>query len=94
MIHNWNLLYNFTLEMATFMFPSYFLNFIEKQLLILLEDLFMAGTETTSSTLSFVILYLVRYPQVQEKIHSELNRVVGLNQIPTMEHKDRYIPFR
>lgn len=53
----------------------------------------MAGTETTSSTLSFVIFYLIKYPEVQTKIHVELDRVVGHNQIPTVELRDRWVRF-
>lgn len=49
----------------------------------------MAGTETTSSTLTFIILYLIKYPDVQKKIHMELDRVVDPDEIPCMEHHDR-----
>lgn len=49
----------------------------------------MAGSETTSSSLLFVIVYLIKYPEVQHKIHSELDRVLGFDETPKMEHKDK-----
>ncbi|XP_065208483.1 methyl farnesoate epoxidase-like isoform X2 [Planococcus citri] len=65
--------------------------FTENQLLAILMDFFMAGTETTSNTLSFMIHYLVKYPQVQEKIHAEIDRALNPQQIPTMEDKDKLV---
>lgn len=52
-------------------------SFSEEQLLVLLLDLFLAGSETTSSTLSFVILLLMKHQDVQAKVYAELNSVVG-----------------
>jgi len=40
-------------------------------------DFFMAGSETTSTTLTWAMLYMVRYPQVQKKVQEELDRNVG-----------------
>merc|ERR1712241_227008 len=52
-----------------------------------LFDLFLAGSETTSTTLTWAALYMVRYPQVQKKVQEELDRVVGQNRHPSI--KDR-----
>lgn len=52
-------------------------SFSEEQLLVLLLDLFLAGSETTSSMLSFVILLLLKHQDVQAKVHAELDAVVG-----------------
>lgn len=60
-----------------------------KQLLVLLEDLFMAGTETTSNTILFISYHLIQYPEVQKKIHAELDRELGADDIPTFEYRDR-----
>jgi len=46
-------------------------------------DLFLAGSETTSTTLTWAALYMVRYPEIQEKIQKELDLVVGLNRTPS-----------
>ncbi|XP_065208481.1 methyl farnesoate epoxidase-like [Planococcus citri] len=65
--------------------------FTENQLLAILMDFFMAGTETTSNTLSFIIHYLVKYPQVQEKIHAEIDKALSPQQIPTMEDREKLV---
>lgn len=59
-------------------------------MLVLLEDLFMAGMETTSSTLSFAILYLIQYPEIQKEIHKEIDEVVGsVRENASLETYDR-----
>ena len=44
-----------------------------------LFDLFLAGSETTSTTLTWAVLYMVRYPEVQARLQQELDSVVGIN---------------
>lgn len=60
--------------------------FTEEQLISLCMDLFMAGSETTSNTLSFAVLYLAEYTDVQRKMQSELNDVLG-SRTPTLRDK-------
>ncbi|KAM3829175.1 cytochrome P450 2J6-like isoform 2-T2 [Vipera latastei] len=52
-------------------------SFEEGQLEITLSDLFVAGTETTSGTLQWGLLYLVAFPEVQEECWKEIDTVVG-----------------
>ncbi len=42
-----------------------------------MSDLIQAGSETTSHTLTWMLCYLTQYPEVQHKIHEELDSVVG-----------------
>ncbi|NXE86460.1 CP2J6 protein, partial [Menura novaehollandiae] len=42
-----------------------------------ISDLFIAGTETTATTLCWALLYMVIYPDIQEKVQKELDAVVG-----------------
>ncbi|CAG0919871.1 unnamed protein product [Notodromas monacha] len=39
-----------------------------------LADLFIAGAETTATTLRWTILYLISYPEVQVKLHQEIDK--------------------
>jgi len=51
----------------------------DKQLLIAVRDLFAAGTETSSSTVVWIILALLHHPEHQAKIVEEIDRVLGKN---------------
>ena len=48
-------------------------------------SLFVASVDTTSATLQSLILALVLHPEVQEKAHEEMDRVVGQTRSPTWE---------
>ncbi|XP_065352558.1 uncharacterized protein LOC135947516 [Cloeon dipterum] len=59
--------------------------FTEQQLVVLCMDLFLAGTETTASSLGYFFLYLMQYPDVQEKMRQEIFRVVGRDRLPSLD---------
>nr|XP_002123213.4 cytochrome P450 2U1-like [Ciona intestinalis] len=52
-------------------------SFNDTQLLHYLHDLFLGGTETTTSTLRWALLCLLHYPQTQTKLREEINEVIG-----------------
>ena len=51
-------------------------------------DLFGAGTETTTSTLRWAIVYLLRNPDVQERAQKEIDDVIGRN-VPGMKDRQK-----
>jgi len=59
-------------------------------------DLFGAGSETTSQILTFAVNYMIRFPEIQKKIHEEIDEVVGsrgvlLEDRPNMPYTDAFI---
>ncbi|CAB1347640.1 unnamed protein product [Coregonus sp. 'balchen'] len=50
-------------------------------------DLFAAGTETQSSTLSHACLMMIKYPDIQEKVQKEIDEVIGSNRVPTVDDR-------
>lgn len=68
-------------------------SFSEEQLLVLLLDLFLAGSETTSSMLSFVILHLIKHQDVQAKVYAEIETVVGDREV-CLADKNRYMKLK
>ena len=52
------------------------------QLVTIVSDLIGGGTETTTATLCWAIVYLLRYPDVQERLQKEIDDVIG-QRLPT-----------
>ena len=52
-------------------------NFDEEHLVVLCLDFFQAGSETTSTTLLWVVIFMTLYPKVQEKCHKEISDQIG-----------------
>ncbi|XP_051002910.1 cytochrome P450 2C37-like [Acomys russatus] len=61
---------------------------ILEHLAITATDLFIAGTETTSTTLRYALLFLLKYPQVTAKFQEEIDRVVGRHRSPCMQDRN------
>lgn len=64
-------------------------SYSEGQLIAMCMDMFMAGTETTSKSMSFCFSYMVREQEVQKKAQSEIDLVVGKDRLPTLNDRPK-----
>ncbi|XP_010307656.1 cytochrome P450 2J6 [Balearica regulorum gibbericeps] len=64
----------------------------EENLIQTVFDLFLAGTETTATTLRWALLYMVVYPDIQEKVQKELDAVLGCSHVISYEDRKK-LPY-
>ncbi|CAH0604588.1 unnamed protein product [Chrysodeixis includens] len=57
----------------------------ELQLKQILGDLFSAGMETIKSSLLWMLVFMLRNPEVKRRVQEELDAVVGRERLPTIE---------
>ncbi|KAM4825759.1 cytochrome P450 2A5 isoform 4-T4 [Thomomys bottae] len=63
--------------------------FSMKNLVMSTLSLFFAGSETISSTLRCGFLLLLKHPDVEAKVHEEIDRVIGKNRQPQFEDRHK-----
>ncbi|KAM9386092.1 cytochrome P450 2J4-like [Pholidichthys leucotaenia] len=51
-------------------------------------DLFGAGSETTTTTLHWGLLYMIYYPDIQAKVQAEIDAVIGSSRQPSMADRE------
>ncbi|XP_069624259.1 cytochrome P450 2K6-like [Ranitomeya imitator] len=66
--------------------PNPELYFHDENLTAVVTDLFAAGMETTSTTLRWGLLLMMKYPEIQKNVHKEIETVIGLAE-PQMIHR-------
>ncbi|XP_054635847.1 cytochrome P450 2U1 isoform X2 [Dunckerocampus dactyliophorus] len=67
-------------------------SFSEDYLFYIIGDLFIAGTDTTTNSVLWVLLYMVVHTDVQKKVQAELDKVVGRHRVPSLTDRGR-LPF-
>ncbi|XP_068136118.1 cytochrome P450 2K4-like [Hyperolius riggenbachi] len=65
--------------------------FHNENLTVLILNLFVAGMETTSSTLRWGLLLMMKYPEIQKNVQNEIEKVIG-SAVPQTEHR-REMPY-
>ncbi|XP_056393983.1 cytochrome P450 2F2-like isoform X2 [Hyla sarda] len=61
--------------------------FDKANLIATVFDMFLGGAETTSVTLNFGILHFIKYPEIQDKLHEEIDQVIGRTREPRLEDR-------
>nr|QSD59122.1 CYP3681A1 [Diaphanosoma celebensis]QST15080.1 CYP370C11 protein [Diaphanosoma celebensis] len=63
--------------------------FSDLQLITSVANLFVAGGETTSTTLRWAVLLLAYHPEVQRRMQEEIDRVIGAERLPTLNDREQ-----
>uniref|UniRef100_A0A669R3M2 Cytochrome P450 family 2 subfamily W member 1 n=1 Tax=Phasianus colchicus TaxID=9054 RepID=A0A669R3M2_PHACC len=63
--------------------------FHNESLLFSTLDLFAAGTETTSTTMRWGLLLMMKYPEIQRRIQEEMNQVIEPGEMPKLEDRKK-----
>ncbi|XP_068135135.1 cytochrome P450 2K6-like [Hyperolius riggenbachi] len=71
--------------------PNPELYFHDANLTTLVADLFIAGIETTSATLQWAILLMMKYPEIQKNVQNEIEKVIGSGE-PCLPHQ-KHMPY-
>ncbi|XP_043461044.1 probable cytochrome P450 305a1 [Leptopilina heterotoma] len=61
--------------------------FTEDQLVLILMDIFIAGTLTTTTTLDFIFLNVLIHQDVQRKLHEEIDSIIGREKLPEINDR-------
>ncbi|XP_040204214.1 cytochrome P450 2B1-like [Rana temporaria] len=71
--------------------PDHISYFDNESLTMLVSDLFGAGMESTSATLRWGLLLMIKHPEIQQKVQNEIYRVIGSTE-PQTEHR-KQLPY-
>ncbi|KAJ8247927.1 hypothetical protein GJAV_G00252170 [Gymnothorax javanicus] len=61
----------------------------DEKIVGIVNDLFGAGFDTISTALSWAVVYLVAYPEIQEQLHREMKDAVGYDRTPRLSDKPK-----
>ncbi|XP_069602818.1 cytochrome P450 2F2-like [Ranitomeya imitator] len=55
-------------------------------------DMFLGGAETTAITVNFGFLILAKHPEIQDKVHKEIDQVIGREKEPRADDRN-HMPY-
>uniref|UniRef100_G3TZM7 Cytochrome P450 family 2 subfamily B member 6 n=1 Tax=Loxodonta africana TaxID=9785 RepID=G3TZM7_LOXAF len=61
--------------------------FHQRNLILTALSLFFGGTETTSTTLRYGFLLMLKYPHIAEKVRKEIEQVIGSHRPPALDDR-------
>ena len=59
----------------------------EDHLVMIINDVFNAGIQSTTGTLLWLLAYMVNYPEIQARIHAEMEEVIGRDRKPCLDDR-------
>ncbi|KAJ0001975.1 hypothetical protein NQD34_001771 [Periophthalmus magnuspinnatus] len=59
----------------------------DEKIVSIVNDLFGAGFDTVSTCVSWSVMYMVAYPEVQDKLHREIQDTVGQDRFPRLSDR-------
>ena len=69
----------------------YFWNSTVPELEATVGDLFIAGAETTTTTLMWAFPLLATHPDIQNKLYEEIETTVGTQRLPALQDKTNLV---
>ncbi|NXL46617.1 CP2J2 protein, partial [Podilymbus podiceps] len=63
--------------------------FREENLVACTLDLLFAGTETSSTTIRWALLYMAIHPEIQARVQAEIDTVIGQKRQPVLEDRNK-----
>ena len=64
----------------------------DDHVIMTMQDMFIAGNETSTTTILWTLVQLVTHPKVQAKIHAQLDEVVGFDRKPELKDRE-HLPY-
>lgn len=65
------------ISLRLYNYTNLYLSDVDNNLVTTVTSMYLAGTDTTAESLYWAFLYMVLYPEVQEKIHQEIQQQLG-----------------
>ena len=63
-----------------------------EHVLMAMSDVFVAGAETTVTSMRWLLIYMMYYPEVQAAIQKELDQVIGKDRMPGLKDRQK-LPY-